>query len=289
MIRRSGVRFQGPSGRRCGPVSARRHRRPSVAAVPPVADSRPARLGRLLVVAAASVLVAGCRVGVSVELEAGMDGGGEVRATVTLDEEAAAQVPDLAEQLRVDDLRRAGWQVEGPSPTPGGGASLRAAKRFGSPEGADRAVEELSGPGGPFRSLRLTHERSFWKTRSALTGSLDLSAGLDVFGDAALTELLGGPSFGMDPAEVERELGRPLAEVFALEVVGRLPGRVESNAPLVRDGARVWPAGLGETVAVRASAEAWNVPNLALAAVALVSGAALLVVLVSRSRRVSWG
>lgn len=243
----------------------------------------------MLPAALALLLLAGCRVDVGVEVEAGTDGRGHVRATVTLDEEAASRVPDLADQLRVDDLEAAGWEIEGPSPAPGGGTRLRATRPFSSPAGAARALDELGGSGGMFRSLRLTRQRTFWKTRTSLAGSLDLTAGIDVFSDDRLRERLGGPTLGVDPAAVERELGRPLAEVFVFEVTTRLPGDVESNAPTTRGGGAVWPVRLGQTVPVRASSEAWNLVNIGFAAVSLLSALSLVVVLVRRSRALSWG
>ena len=247
-------------------------------------------VARLAVVAGALVLLAGCRVGVSVEVEAGTGGAGHVRATVTLDREAAAQVPDLARQLRVDDLEAAGWEVDGPRPAPGGGVRVRASKPFASAAGAALALEELAGgPPGPVSSLRLEVDRGAWKTRTSLKGTVDLSRGLAVLGDQELAERLGGPTLGLDPAAVERDLGRRLDEVFVFELVGDLPGRVTSNAPTRRDGAAAWPAPLGGTVSVQASSEAWNPLNVALGVLALVSGLALVAVLVRRSRAVSWG
>ncbi|MGI8684689.1 MAG: hypothetical protein ACR2MO_06315 [Acidimicrobiales bacterium] len=254
---------------------------------------RAARRSRALRVLPAVLLVlllTGCRADLSVEIEGTARGAGHVRATVTLDKEAAAQVPDLAQQLRVDDLEAAGWTVDGPSPAPGeaGGVTLRVTKPFTTPEGAARAIEELSGAGGPFSTLRLTRERGFWKTKTSLTGTVDLTAGLGAFGDAALTETLGAPNLGLDPAAVERELGKPLAEAVHVELIGRLPGTVTSNAPSSRDGAGAWPVVLGATSAVTSSSEAWNVLTLAFAGLAAVSGLALLVVLVRRSRIFSW-
>lgn len=235
------------------------------------------------------LVLAGCRVDVAVDVEAAASGGGRVRATVTLDADAAAQVPDLAEQLRVADLAAAGWKVEGPSPAGGGGVTLRATKRFTEVAEAQRAMEDLGGRGGPFRSLRLTRERTFWKTRTTLRGAVDLSAGLDAFGDDTLRQRLGGPNLGLDPAAVERELGRPLADLFKFEIVAGLPGAFESNAPATRGDAAVWPVRLGQTVPVTAGSEAWNVVNIGAAAVSLLAAAALVVVLVRRSRAVSWG
>lgn len=234
------------------------------------------------------VVLTGCRADVAVEVAADAGGDGHVRATLTLDEEAADQVPDLADQLRVDDLEAAGWVIEGPTAGPGAATTLRATRPFASPAGAGRALDELGGTAGPFTSLQVTRERTFWKTRTFLAGSVDLTAGLDVFSDQALAERLGGPGLGMDPAALERELGRPLAEVFTFEVAARLPGEVESNAPANRGEAAVWPAALGQTVQITASSEAWNVVNIALAIVSVLAAVALAVIMIRRSRAVSW-
>ena len=255
----------------------------------PTAGRRPVRPGRVTSAALAAlavVVLGGCRVGVSVEVETQAGGGGQVRATVTLDAEAAAQVPDLAEQLRVDDLRAAGWDVDGPTPAAGGGTRLAATKPFATTDGAARALEEL---GGGFGSLRLRVDRSFWKTTSTLDGEVDLSAGLGAFGDEELAGLVGGPDLGLDPAAVERELGRPLGDVVTVELVGDLAGRVEANAPESRGGAAVWPVPLGASVPVQASAEQWNTVSLAAGGLSLLAGFVLLTVLVRRSRRVTWG
>lgn len=229
-----------------------------------------------------------CRADLSVEVDASAGGGGQVRAVVSLDAEAAALVPDLAQQLRVDDLEAAGWVVDGPAPAADGGVTLGVAKRFSSPAGAARAVEELSGAGGPFSSLRLTRTHGLWKTRTSLVGTVDLSAGLGAFGDAALAETLGAPDLGLDPAAIERELGVPLAEALRVEFVGRLPGTTTSNAPSSRGDAGVWPVDLGSTVDVSASSEAWNLMRLGFAGVAVLAFLALLVLVVRRSRLLSW-
>lgn len=246
---------------------------------------RRAVVARALAGLLAVLALGGCRADLSVSVEAGADGGGRVAATVTLDREAVAQVPDLAAQLRVDDLEAAGWQVAGPSPVGDGGVTLRVSKRFTSSRGAARAIEELSGAGGPFSSLRLTRQRGFFKTRTALVGAVDLGAGLGAFGDAALAEKLGAPNLGLDPAVVERELGTPLSEAVKVELVGRLPGPTTSNAPTSRGGDPVWPVVLGARRAVSASSSAWNVLSLAFAGVAALAGSALALVLVRRRRR----
>ena len=246
----------------------------------------PGRVIHAVAAVLALVLLGGCRVGVSVEVRPDTTGGGHVRATVTLDAEAARQVPDLAEQLRVDDLRAAGWTIDGPAALPGGGATVSATKPFVTSDGAARALDEL---GGGFGSLRLGIDRGFWKSTSTLEGDVDLSAGLAAFGDEELAGVVGHPTLGLDTAAVERELGRPLGDVVAVELVGDLPGRVDANAPESRAGAPVWPVPLGGRVAVQATSEQWNAFALAMGGVSVVSGVALVVVLVRRSRRVTWG
>ncbi|PLS76736.1 MAG: hypothetical protein CYG61_00665 [Actinobacteria bacterium] len=213
----------------------------------------------------------------TVAVRATAEGGGEVSATVSLDREAAAQVPDLAEQLRVSDLRAAGWRIEGPAPAPGGRTEVRAVKPFGSPAEARRAMEELSGAGGPFGSLRLTRTRSFLKTRTSLAGTVDLTGGLEAFSDEFLEQRLGGSALGVDPARLEAELGKPLADAFGFRLTAELPGQVEANA-----AGAVWEARLGQAVPVNASAAQWNFSTIGFGAVSLLSGITLLAVLVRR-------
>ena len=207
-----------------------------------------------------------------------------MQATLTLDRAAAEQVPDLARQQRVGDLRQAGWRVEGPERTDDGGMRLQAAKSFSSPAGATRTVEELTGPDGAFRRFELTRRRSFLKTRTGFSGTVDLSRGLDGFVDPALRERLGQPAF--DAATLEHQLGVPLSEVFRFRVQADLPGQVRGNAA---GGGAVWEPRLGETLALEARAETWNVASMGFAVTSVVAGVALVVVLVRRSRTISWG
>ncbi|HSH59391.1 MAG TPA: hypothetical protein VK988_07075, partial [Acidimicrobiales bacterium] len=185
--------------------------------------------------------------------------------------EAAAQVPDLAQDLRLDDLDAAGWEVEGPSRNGDGEVRVEAVKAFTTPAGAGRAVEELSGPKGPFRDFRLRVDRSFLETRTSVDGTVDLSRGLEGFSDEVLAQRLGSP-LGVDLATVERQLGRPLPEMFRVTVGARLPG----EAPTV-----VSPE-LGQRAELAASARRLNVERIATAALAVVTGLALIAVLLGR-------
>lgn len=219
-----------------------------------------------------------------VGVDADADGSGRVRATVTLDRDAASRIPDLADQLRTADLVAAGWEVSKPETGKDGSVSVEAVRRFRSPQEATQAVEELSGPTGPFRDFRLRRTRSFLKTRTSFDGRVDLTSGIEAFSDEALARRLGGSPLGFDPAELERQLGAPLDRIFGFRVVARLPGDVTSNAPTRAGNGAAWQPKLGEDVRLTATAEQWNARNIGTVAVSVVSGAAFLLVLAARFR-----
>jgi hypothetical protein len=244
---------------------------------------------RLALAVVALLSLAACEVETTVGIDADADGTGRVQVEVALDREAAERVPDLADQLRVDDLRAAGWEVGRPEKDDDGGVTVEAAKRYRTPAEATQAVEELSGPNGPFRAFRLRRERSFLRTRTEFAGTVDLSGGVEGFGDDTLRERLGGSALGFDPADLERRLGQPLSRIFTFRVVARLPGDVSSNAPTTADNGAVWRPALGERVVLQATAERWNIRNIAAAAVSAGAAAALVVLLVRRRRAAASG
>ena len=69
---------------------------------------------RLLLVIAALGALLGCQAKLSVHVTVESNGSGSVEVGVGLDDEAVAKAGDLGSQLRVDDLRAAGWTVTGP-------------------------------------------------------------------------------------------------------------------------------------------------------------------------------
>jgi hypothetical protein len=133
-------------------------------------------------------------------------------------------VPDLDQSLLVDDLRDAGWRVVGPDRTDAGGWLVSASKPFASPEQLPAVLAEVAGEGGPFRDFTLTREDAFAKTSYTLAGTVDLSGGLDAFGDDALRQALGGTTTGRTPDQLAQEAGRPLAQAVRFRVRTELPG-----------------------------------------------------------------
>jgi hypothetical protein len=199
------------------------------------------------------LLLTSCQVDADVAVRATAAGTGRVQVTVTLDKEAAARAAGTTPHT--DDLVKAGWKVETPKRLPDGGIVYRAEKRFRSPAEAARVVQEVGGVGGPLRGVALARRRSFLKTTTRLTGVVDMRAGAAVFGDKALTELLGGEPLGVESARVT-----PLDQALRVGVTAALPGRT------TRVTARA-----GQRVAIDATAEQWNATSIAFAAVTVLA------------------
>jgi hypothetical protein len=229
---------------------------------------------RLLPLLAVVALAVGCRVDAKTTVEVAEDGSGTVTVEVVLDQEAADRIPDLAEQLRVRDLRRTGWEVTGPTEVEGGGVTVTATKAFFEP---DQLAEVLAQVGGV--SGELSRDRTFGTTSYDFTGTLDLSRGLRTFSDRQLTRLLDGFPIGQDQEALEAELGAPLSELssFTFEIV--LPDGDDTQTT-------TFEAALGDDpVEMAAGTEERNLLVFGLAAGAVAAILLLLLVLLWRFAR----
>jgi hypothetical protein len=197
------------------------------------------------------------------------DGSGVIRVGVGLDREALAEVPDLAEQLKTDDLRAAGWEVRGPQREADGLTWVRASRGFASPADAQRALSQLNGPEGPFRGFAVRREHSLFRDRLSFEGLVDLGSGLAGFADAELEERLGDANPGVDAATLKQRYGVDLADLVSVRVSAELPGLARSWSPRVGD----------PPMRIEASSESWNTRAIALSVLgvlALVLGIAFL-------------
>jgi hypothetical protein len=228
------------------------------------------------------VLLSGCRADVAVGIDVKPDGSGKIQVEVTVDKDVTDQV-DLSSALKVDDLRQAGWTVSGPQRRPGGMTAVTATMGFTDPAGAARAMDQISGPGGPFRSFRITHHSSFFTNRTSFRGTVDFTQGVQGFSDPALTDALGGTK------ALEQQLNGPINNVVHIQVSVRMPGSVTSNAPAGPGNGAVWKPQLGARADLAADARGLNVVAIAavggVAAVALVLVAFVVVRLVRRRHR----
>lgn len=206
------------------------------------------RRARVFALAAALVAVAAaCRVDATVDLTMTEDGSGEVVVTVALDADAAARVPDLADDLRVRDLEATGWEVTGPDPTDEGGATIVARKPFATPEQGRAVLREIGGRGGILRAIELRRDHTFGETSWAFGAGLDLSAGLGSFSDEDLDAVLGSGTFGLDQAALEAQLGEPLADTMRVSVTATLPeGEFTTNGEVDGTTSARWSAQLGD-------------------------------------------
>jgi hypothetical protein len=224
------------------------------------------------------VLAGACQVRTDVDVRVDRDGSGIVAVTVNLDREAAAQVPDLAAQLRVTDLRRAAWRLQGPTATSGGGMRISASKRFGRPSEAGAVLREVAGTNGPFRQFTVRRSHSFARTTWEARGTVDLRRGLAAFSDQRLTALLGGKPFGRSEQELVRLAHGSLADAAPFRVTVRLP-HAQDRSFLVRLGGRPLPI---DAVSHETASSAYV---LCAAAVLALFGAIALWVLGGRRRR----
>ena len=215
--------------------------------------------GRVLLAATVALLLVctSCEVTIATDVEARRDGSGVIRAGVGLDREALAEVPDLAEQLQVDDLRRTGWRVTGPRREPDGLTWIRASLAFDTPAEAQQGVAQLNGPAGPFRGFALTRDGSPFRPRLRFTGTVDLSTGLEGFADAELERRLGAANPGVDAATLKQRFGVDLAQLLKVRVSAHLPGLVRTWQPRVGD----------PPLRLDASSASWNPRALGLAGV----------------------
>ena len=254
---------------------------------------RAARI-RILAAAGALLLLTACQATVGVGIDESASGRGQVVVTVTLDQEAAQTVPDLAGQLRTGDLGKAGWKIEGPLPgpnhgVPNHGVVVRATKPFGNGAELARAVAELSGTGQfhPFQNFQVVRHRSFLATKTRFQGKVDLSCGLRCFGDQQLQQQLGGSDLGFDPNQLQQLTNVILDRIFRFQVSVRLPGSVtSSNAPTQAGNGAVWSPALGQQATLTASARQWNTRRIGLLVLALVCLIALAAMTLVRRRPV---
>lgn len=244
------------------------------------------RWATAIVALVALLVVSGCRVDTTVAVTMGSAGDGSVRVEVVLDHDAASRVPDVGRLLEVDDLRKAGWTIAGPTPTAAGGLAITASKPFGTPEQAEQILESLTGAGGPLRDLDVSRSTGFASTSYRVRATVDLHEGLDAFGDPALVKALGGVSV----AEAVKGLARPGDPAPASEVgfhlAVTLPGGAAGKGAARHGDTAVWDVPLGGSArSITASSTRTDPLRIALLVVAVLAALAAVAAGVLGSRR----
>lgn len=196
----------------------------------------------------AVLLLTGCKVDAEVALNANSDGSGVVIATVTLDDAAAAEVGPLEKNLRVDDLRQAGWTVVVDD------RAVTASKPYDNPDEASVILQEVGG--ALVSRAEVTRSVTFAKTTTEIDIEVDLTKGLEGFSDPGITEQLGPLPSGFDPKNLD----------VSLSAVAPGTDRVTAGIPI---GERGGVSTAGSDWHVMRLAAATAAPVLALAAVVL--------------------
>jgi hypothetical protein len=125
------------------------------------------------------------------------------------------------------------------------------------------------------RHMHVTRRDPFGRTQYGFKGTVDLSDGLESFGDEGLAAALEGEALGEDPAAIEARTGEPLEDQFSLEITADLAGEAKS-----------WHPRLGDPpLALEHDGTVYHWPALALTVVAVVAVVALVLLLVGRAFR----
>ena len=177
------------------------------------------RLPRVFALVALVVVVAaGCRVQIETKIDVGLDGKGTITQGIGFDDAALKRVGDPAQALRADDLVKAGWEVDATSKE-GDLTWVRVHHDFATPEEGTALLAQLSGPDGPYRDMLITRSDGIFSTSVKVTGQVDTTAGLQMFGDQQLATTLGGDASGGLLAKIEAEEKAPPASMVDLSLV----------------------------------------------------------------------
>jgi hypothetical protein len=182
---------------------------------------------RLLVVVAACVLLAGCKVDTTLTIDVRGDGGGSVRIRVALDADAVQNAQAgggrLEDRVRLGDLQAAGWTVSPWRRAPDGSATLSLRKDFANAGELAGVVAEINGKDGPLRGVTLERDRGLLSTDYKVKGEADLSrltAG--VANDPQVVAQLTGQR--VDVGQIDQRLAQQINDAFRLRIRFVFPG-----------------------------------------------------------------
>jgi hypothetical protein len=189
---------------------------------------------RALIVLSVMVLAA-CRVDTTVDITMGQDGSGTITVTAIADAGVVSQAPGLAEDLRFDDAKKAGWTVSEPTPTSDGGLKVELAHPFANPEEATALLQSINGSGGPLHNVVVSRKVEEGGTTVSIKGSLRID-GLAAFADPDVLAAVGATPYA---EQVVASTAGPNDAVH-VTVEAHLPGKLTSATGTVADGNVSW-------------------------------------------------
>jgi hypothetical protein len=180
-------------------------------------------------------LLAACRVDATVDISMRQDGSGVITVTAVADPELVNKAPGLADDLRFDDVKAAGWTVTGPVATSDGGLRVELTHTFANPEEATALLQSINGSGGPLHGVTLTRKIGSGGTTVSLTGTLRID-GLGAFADPDVLAAIGATPYA---EEVAAANASP-SDAVRVTVQATLPGKITSATGTIKDGTVSW-------------------------------------------------
>lgn len=180
-----------------------------------------------LVLVALALLLAGCKVDTTVTIEVKDDGSGTVTVAAHLDAAAVHAVEiqgkKIADSVRLDDLKNAGWKIEPWTTADDGSATLTLSKAFTSPDQVAGILGEVSGTNGPLRDVTASRDRGLLATNYSVKGAVDLGAiATGVTTDPGLVFSLSNAQ--VDVNAIDASLLQQLKDALSVTVVVNTPG-----------------------------------------------------------------
>ena len=188
---------------------------------------------RRVFIVIAVMLLAGCKVDATVDISMHTDGSGDITLTAVADADVVDKAPGLAEDLRFDDAKTAGWTVTGPTDTPDGGLQVVLVHEFANPEEATALLQSINGSGGPLHNVVLGRTITDVGTTETIVGSLRID-GLAAFADPDVLAAVGATPY----AEEVAAAGQGPTQAVVVTVRASLPGKINTATGTV-EGARV--------------------------------------------------
>ncbi len=193
---------------------------------------------------ACAIALVGCRLDIAVDMVVEPDGTGTITVALTADAELVAAVPNVAAELATDDIVAAGWVIEGPVETPGGGLGVTLSHDFFSAEEATNLLDSL---GPPFNQMSMTTNASGDDTTVRLDGLLGLPDGFEAFADDDLITAVGAVPF----QEEISAAGATPESSMAATIRATLPGEIDesrTNGTELGDGRLEWTVPFDGTI-----------------------------------------
>ena len=181
---------------------------------------------RVLVFLVAALVLSACRIDSTVTLKVQPDGSGVITLAVVADAAVVKAAPGLAADLRLDDAAAAGWTVDGPKPTDGGGLQVTLTHPFTTVQEATALLQSINGSGGPLHDVTLGHSVTAADITTTLTGKIRVDGGLDAFADPDVLSAIGGTPYANAIASADL---KP-TDVVTFTFVADLPGDITANA-----------------------------------------------------------